>query len=204
MTQAPPASSVAIRVLVATALLLASSAHAHAHVDQGRAAGLLSGIAHPISGLDHVLAMIAVGVWGAQLGVPALWLLPVAFPMVMAFGGFLALVGIAVPGIEIGIALSAIVFGVAVMRESKPHIAAALTLVAVFAIFHGHAHGAELPAGQDGLSYSIGFVAATGCLHGLGIVIGLAHRWPSGRLALRISGAGVALAGLMFLLRATL
>jgi urease accessory protein len=173
-----------------------------AHEREGQALGFATGLQHPISGLDHVLAMIAVGLWGAQLGAPAIWLLPVAFPMVMAFGGFLGLIGVPLPGIEIGIAMSAILLGLAVMAEARPPLAAAALVIAVFAVFHGHAHGTELPPGQDGLSYSIGFVIATGCLHAAGIAIGVVHRWPAGRLALRLSGAAIALAGVTFLVRA--
>jgi urease accessory protein len=192
------------RLALVALILVVATTPVLAHGREGQALGFLTGLQHPISGLDHVLAMIAVGLWGAQLGAPALWLLPIAFPMVMAIGGFLGLVAIPVPGIEVGIALSAIVLGLAVMREAKPPLAAAVALVAVFAIFHGHAHGTELPVGHDGLTYSIGFVVATGCLHGLGIVIGLLHRWPAGRVALRSSGAVVALAGVMFLFSAIL
>jgi urease accessory protein len=173
-----------------------------AHVQEGQAQGLVNGLLHPISGLDHVLAMVAVGLWGAQLGAPALWLLPVTFPIVMAFGGFLGLVGIALPGVEIGIALSALLLGTAVALEAKPNLVLAALLVGLFAIFHGHAHGTELPPGQSGLMYSIGFVVATGCLHVVGILIGAAHRWPLGRLALRLSGSAVALAGSFFVWRA--
>jgi urease accessory protein len=146
--------------------------------------------------------MIAVGLWGAQLGSPALWLLPVAFPMMMAAGGMMGLIGFPLPGVEVGIALSAIVLGIMVLGEVKPPIQLAITIVAFFAVFHGHAHGTELPEGQSGLLYSIGFVVATGCLHGVGIAIGLIQKWPSGKIALRIAGAGVALAGLYFLWRA--
>jgi len=170
-------------------------------VQQGQAQGFITGFRHPLSGPDHVLAMIAVGLWGAQLGQPAIWLLPVTFPMVMAFGGFLGLVGIPLPGVEVGIALSAILLGVMVAREARPSMVVAAALVAFFAIFHGHAHGTELPAGQSGLMYSIGFVVATGCLHGVGITIGLVHRWPAGKKALRAAGAAVALAGVWFLSR---
>jgi len=177
-------------------------ARLEAHVQSGQAAGFLTGLKHPISGLDHVLAMIAVGLWGAQLGSPAVWMLPVAFPMMMAFGGFIGLVGLPLPGVEIGIALSAVLLGTVVARESRPSLAVAVLLVAFFAIFHGHAHGAELPKGQSGLTYSIGFVIATGCLHGVGIAIGLIHRWPAGKTALRAAGAIVALAGVAFLWRA--
>jgi len=173
-----------------------------AHVQQGAAAGFLTGLRHPVSGLDHVLAMISVGLWGAQLGQPAVWLLPVTFPLVMAFGGFLGLVGVPLPGVEIGIALSAILLGVMVAFEARPPLAAAAVLVGFFAIFHGHAHGTELPVGQSGMLYSIGFVIATGCLHAVGIAIGIVHRWPAGRVALRVVGAAVALAGCYFLWRA--
>ena len=173
-----------------------------AHTRGGEAAGFLAGLSHPVSGLDHVLAMVAVGLWGAQLGPPAVWLLPVAFPMVMALGGTLGLVGVHLPGVEIGIALSAIGLGAAVLFEAKPKLGVAAALVGFFAIFHGHAHGTELPQGANGLLYSIGFVVATGLLHLAGIGIGTIHRWPAGRTALRWTGALVALAGLAFLWKA--
>ena len=187
------------RVLLAALMIVTSVVPAFAHVQQGQAQGLLTGLGHPVSGLDHVLAMIAVGIWGAQLGAPALWLLPVTFPMVMACGGFLGLVGIAVPGVEIGIALSALLLGLLVAREAKPSLVVAAVLVGAFAIFHGHAHGTELPAGQNGFAYSIGFVAATGGLHGVGILVGVVHKWAPGRVALRVAGAAVAVAGMTFL-----
>ncbi|HEX6851404.1 MAG TPA: HupE/UreJ family protein [Candidatus Polarisedimenticolaceae bacterium] len=183
-----------------TVLFVTSPAWAHAQ--QGQAAGFASGVGHPLSGLDHVLAMIAVGLWGAQLGAPAIWLLPVTFPMVMAIGGFLGLVGLPIPGVEVGIALSAVSLGAMVAREARPRLGIAAALVAFFAIFHGHAHGTELPPGQSGLLYSVGFVIATGCLHAIGIGIGLVHRWRWGRTALRVAGAAVALAGVFFLWRA--
>jgi urease accessory protein len=175
---------------------------AHAHILQGEAASFLVGLGHPVSGLDHVLAMIAVGLWGAQLGAPALWLLPVTFPMVMALGGMLGLLGVPLPGVEVGIAASAILLGLAVMSALRPPLAAAAVLVGLFAVFHGHSHGAELPAGQNALLYSMGFVVATGCLHGVGIAVSLIHRWPWGQRLLRAAGAGIALAGVLFMWRA--
>ena len=184
------------------ALLLLAAGSAYAHPQKGQAAGFLTGVQHPISGLDHVLAMVAVGLWGAQLGRPAIWLLPVAFPMVMAMGGTLGLMGVPLPGIEYGIAASAIMLGAAVMFELKPPLTAAALLVGFFAIFHGHAHGTELPAGQDALLYSIGFVIATGCLHAVGIGIGTVHAWSWGRRALRVAGAVVCLGGVFFLWKA--
>ena len=192
----------ALREWMLLALMFVLVARLEAHVQSGQAAGFFTGLKHPISGLDHVLAMIAVGLWGAQLGSPAVWMLPVAFPMMMAFGGFIGLVGLPLPGVEIGIAMSAVLLGTVVARESRPSLAVAVLLVAFFAIFHGHAHGTELPKGQSGLTYSIGFVIATGCLHGVGIAIGLIHRWPAGKAALRAAGAIVALAGVAFLWRA--
>ena len=173
-----------------------------AHVKGGEAISLISGIKHPMAGLDHVLAMISVGLWGAQLGAPAMWLLPVTFPMVMAFGGMLGLMGVKLPGIEIGIAVSAIALGFAVFREARPQLWAAALIVGFFAIFHGHAHGTELPPGANGLLYSIGFVISTGSLHATGIGIGLIHRWSAGRVVVRVAGACVAAAGVMFLWRA--
>ena len=184
------------------ALVLLAAAPAFAHEQPGQAQGLLTGLAHPVSGLDHVLAMIAVGVWGAQLGPPALWLLPVTFPLMMALGGFIGLVGLPLPGVEVGIALSAALLGIMVTRAATPPLGIAAVLVGVFAVFHGHAHGTELPAGQSGLAYSIGFVVATGCLHGVGIALGTIHRWPRGQMALRVAGAAVAVAGIGFLWRA--
>jgi urease accessory protein len=177
-------------------------AAAFAHTRGGEVLGFRSGLWHPVSGLDHVLAMIAVGLWGAQLGPPAVWLLPVTFPMVMAFGGMLGLMGVRLPGIEVGIAVSAIVLGLAVCSEARPRLWVAAAVVGVFAVFHGHAHGTELPPGADGILYSIGFVMATGTLHAVGISLGLVHRWPAGRAALRAAGAIVALGGGAFLWRA--
>jgi urease accessory protein len=183
--------------ILLTCLLYTQAAQAHVH--KGEAVSFLSGLKHPISGLDHVVAMVAVGLWGAQLGAPAIWVLPVAFPMVMAMGGMLGLLGVPLPGMEIGIAASAILLGAAVMTELRPPLALAAMLVGFFAIFHGYAHGSELPAGQSGLLYSIGFVMATGCLHAAGISIGLVHRWKWGQGALRMVGAAIALAGIIFM-----
>jgi urease accessory protein len=188
--------------LGAVPLVLVWASLTHAHVERGQAAGFVTGFGHPWSGFDHVLAMIAVGIWGAQLGAPALWLLPVVFPMVMAQGAFLGLIGLPLPGVEVGIALSALLLGAMVGGEVRPKLVVAGLLVGVFAVFHGHAHGTELPAGQSGLLYSMGFVIATGCLHGLGIALGLLHHWPTGKLALRSAGALIAAMGVLFLWRA--
>ena len=175
---------------------------ASAHVGAGEAYGFLTGFLHPLSGFDHVLAMVAVGLWGAQLGAPAILVLPLAFPLVMAAGALLGFVGVPIPGVEFGIAASAIVLGAAVAFELRPALVVAALIVAAFAIFHGHAHGTELPPGQNALLYSIGFVMATGGLHALGIGIGTVHRRAWGRKLLRAAGAAVAGGGLFFLWRA--
>ncbi len=190
------------RAAAALAILVLAPATALAHAEKGMAAGFVSGFRHPLSGWDHILAMVAVGLWGAQLGAPAIWILPVTFPMMMAFGGFLGLVGVPLPGVEVGIALSAITLGLLVALEARLKLPAAMAVVAVFAIFHGYAHGSELAPGTSALAYSMGFVAATGCLHGVGIAIGLLHGRPAGRRLVRLAGAGVAAAGAFFLIRA--
>ncbi|MCB1186706.1 HupE/UreJ family protein [bacterium] len=177
---------------------------AHAHVEEGGAVGFMAGMHHPVSGWDHILAMVAVGLWGAQLKKPAIWLLPVAFPLVMAFGGFLGLIGVPIPGIEIGIALSAVVLGIMVLGKFSPPLWVALLLVAVFAVFHGHAHGTELPEGGNGMLYSIGFVISTGLLHMCGIALGMLNDVKRGELLVRAAGACVLLGGLFFLKGAVL
>jgi urease accessory protein len=183
-------------------LVLCYAQAAEAHVNKGEGVSFLSGFKHPISGLDHVVAMIAVGLWGAQLGAPAIWILPVAFPLVMAFGGMLGLLGVPLPGTEFGIAASAIMLGAAVMLKVRPPLAVAALLVGFFAIFHGYAHGSELPPGENGLLYSLGFVIATGCLHAVGITIGLVNRGIWGQRAVRFAGAAIALTGVVFLYKA--
>jgi urease accessory protein len=170
-----------------------------AHVEGGAAGGFLSGLAHPVSGLDHVLAMVAVGLWGAQLGPPAIWLLPVTFPIMMAVGGLLGLLGIGLPAVELGIAVSAVVLGALILGAVRLPLPAALAIVGFFAVFHGYAHGAEMAPGQSAILYSLGFVIATGLLHALGILIGLINRWSAGRIALRGAGAVVTAGGLFFL-----
>ena len=197
-----PRQNVLSRGMLLTVILFVCAQTAFAHPQKGEAVGFLTGFRHPISGLDHVLAMVAVGLWGAQLGAPAIWVLPVAFPMVMAFGGMLGLMGVPLPGTEYGIALSAILLGAVVLFEVRPPLGLAAALVGFFAIFHGHAHGTELPPGQSALLYSMGFVIATGCLHALGIGIGTVHRWAWGQRALRAAGALVAAGGAFFLWKA--
>jgi len=195
-----PASHARVPAVLFTLLCFAPAAQAHLH--KGEELSFLSGFGHPISGLDHVVAMIAVGLWGAQLGAPAIWVLPVAFPIVMAFGGVLGLLGVPLPGTEIGIALSALALGAAVMLAWRPPLTLAAVLVGFFAIFHGYAHGNELPPGENALLYSLGFVMATGCLHAVGIGIGLINRGYWGQRGLRAGGAAIAATGMFFLWKA--
>jgi urease accessory protein len=186
--------------LRATVLLVLTAIPAVAHTGD-LSGGFLSGFAHPLFGPDHVVAMVAVGLWGAFLGPPPIFVLPIVFPLVMAVGGALGIVGVPLPAAEPAIAASAIVLGLMVASAARPPLWVAATIVAVFAIFHGYAHGAELPAGTDAAAYSIGFVTATGLLHLAGITLGLAVRWPAGRMGVRGTGAVIACAGLLFLWR---
>jgi urease accessory protein len=188
----------AILIATSAALLGIDALPALAHSGSSTG-GFIGGFAHPLFGPDHVVAMVAVGLWGAFLGAPAIWLLPIVFPLVMALGGALGILGVTLPAVETGIAASAVVLGMMVALAAKPPLWVAAVLVGVFAIFHGHAHGTELPAGADAVAYSLGFVIATGLLHLAGIGFGLLARWPAGRLAVRAAGGAIALVGLAFL-----
>src|SRR3984957_6331420 len=186
-------------IFVLGVLAFAVPIEVSAHILKDEAIGFVRGFKHPISGLDHIIAMVAVGLWGAQLGKPAIWLLPVTFPLIMACGGFLGLIGVPLPGSEIAIAMSGVCLGAAVLSEFRPPLWVAALLVGTFGLFHGYSHGAELPPGQNALLYSIDFILATGLLHATGIAIGLVHRWPWGQVALRGAGAVVLCGGLYFL-----
>jgi urease accessory protein len=182
--------------LAAALLLLLAPAGAEAHLLGAHGAGLEQGLAHPFAGIDHLLAMVAVGLWAAQRGGRALWAVPLAFVAMMAAGGALGLAGATLPLVETGIAGSLVVLGLIVALSLRLPLATAMAVVGVFAVFHGHAHGTELPEAAAPLGYAAGFVLATAALHGLGIAAGLALRRPAGRALVRASGAGVALAGL--------
>jgi urease accessory protein len=191
--------SVVMAIGLLVVLAAVSAAPALAHTGDGLSGGFIGGFGHPLFGPDHVAAMVAVGLWGAFLGPPAIWLLPIVFPLVMALGGVLGILGVPLPGVEIGIAASAIVLGLMVALAAQPPLVIAAVLVGAFAIFHGHAHGAELPPGANVVAFSIGFVVATGLLHLAGISFGLLARWPAGRIAVRAAGGVIALAGVVFL-----
>lgn len=187
-------------------VLLGAAAPVLAHTGEGVAGGVtggfISGFLHPIGGWDHVIAMVAVGLWGAYLGMPAIWLLPVVFPLVMAFGGVLGVLGVPLPGVEIGIAASAIVLGAMVALAARPPLWVAAVIVGAFAIFHGHAHGTELPEAASPVAYSLGFVIATGLLHAAGIALSQVRRLAGGDAIVRGGGGVIAALGAWFLLRA--
>jgi urease accessory protein len=163
--------------------------------------GFVAGYSHPLFGIDHMLAMLAVGMWGAQLGGRAVWVLPVAFPMLMALGGAAAILGMTLSHVELGIAGSVVVLGLAVALAAKPPVWIGAVIVGALALFHGHAHGTELPGALDPLAYGIGFVAATGTIHAAGIGIGAVSLLPRGALALRAFGGAVCAAGVFLLAR---
>ena len=188
------------RLLIIAGLLILVASRALAHTGNVPG-GLVSGFTHPLFGPDHVVAMVAVGLWGAFLGTPAIWLLPVVFPLVMACGGALGILGVPIPGIEIGIALSAVTLGLMVAGAVRPPLWFAAVVVGAFAIFHGHAHGAELPGDVDAIAYSFGFVIATGLLHLCGIAVGFLASWPAGRLVVRGAGGVIALVGVAYLVQ---
>jgi urease accessory protein len=199
-TRKPAWHSVCSAILLVSAIALLTPATVLAHHPEGVAGGFASGFLHPLSGIDHILAMVAVGIWGAQLGAPSIWALPIAFPLVMSIGGALGVRGVFLPGVEIGIAASALLLGFMIFRETKPPIYLAAAIVGFFALFHGYAHGTELPHAANPLAYGVGFVIATGLLHMSGVALGLIHRWPRGAQTLRLAGAGISLAGLFLLI----
>lgn len=186
-------------MVVMTGIAMLAAGEASAHTGEGMSGGLISGFTHPILGWDHVVAMVAVGLWGAFLGKPAIWILPVVFPLVMAFGGALGVAGIPVPAVETGIAVSGIVLGLLVAFAVKAPLWVAAVIVGVFAIFHGHAHGTELPDAANPFAYALGFVVGTGVLHLAGILLGFATSMPKGAYVVRAAGVVIAAVGGAFL-----
>jgi urease accessory protein len=187
-------------VLLAALVLLPTAALAHTGV--GDTHGFSHGFVHPLGGLDHQIAMVMVGVFAWQLGGRALWLVPATFVLVMAASGALGMAGIPVPFVEIGIALSCVVLGAVVAFGVKAPVAVAMGLVGLFAIFHGHAHGAEAPADASGLAYAAGFMVATAILHAVGIAVGfLVGRLSDsyGTAVYRVAGGAASVAGLAIL-----
>ncbi len=189
------------RLVLALAAVLIPSA-AWAHVGGEHTSGFMHGFGHPIGGLDHVLAMVAVGMFAANLGGRALWAVPMTFVLIMAVGGALGISGIDVPYAEAGIALSVVVLGLAVAMQWKLPVVIAMLLVGVFAIFHGHAHGAEMPVDASGAAYAAGFMIATAMLHAAGILLGIGISrigTSYGARTTQLGGAAISLAGIAIL-----
>jgi len=175
---------------------------AQAHPNHGPASGLFAGLAHPLSGLDHLAAMVAIGLWAAQRGGRALWAVPLAFVGVLIFGALLGQGGVALPFAEQGIAASVLILGILIAAAWRLPLAASLAVVGLFALFHGYAHGAEMPATASGLAYGAGFVAATVALNLFGIGLGLAAKQLATEKMLRYAGGAVAACGLYLVLAA--
>lgn len=187
-----------ITVLATMAMIAASSTIASAHVGLGDTSGFAHGFWHPIGGVDHVLAMVMVGMFAAQLGGRAVYLVPAAFLSVMAIGGAVGFASIPVPFVELGIGMSIVVLGTAVAHGFRTVIPLAMALVGFFALFHGYAHGAEMRETVAGLAYGAGFIVATALLHASGIALGLmmaSKAGPRGKTLVRAAGALVAVAG---------
>ena len=187
---------------VVVIFLATLSGAAQAHTGVGDTNGFAHGFAHPMSGIDHILAMVAVGLLAAHLGGRALWLVPLSFVSMMAVGGALGIAGATLPYAEVGIGLSVVAFGALVALRTALPVAAAMAMVGFFALFHGHAHGAEMPQTASGLHYGLGFVTATAVLHAVGIGFGLLIGQIgqiTGRRVLQMIGGGVAIAGVAIL-----
>lgn len=188
-----------MRLIIALAILVLSPSLAFAHTGIGHTAGFFHGFEHPIGGLDHILAMVAVGVFAYVLGGRALWLVPLSFVGMMIVGFILGAAQIDMPFVELGIALSSVVIGAAAAWGRPMPVAAAMALVGVFAVFHGHAHGAEMPADSSGIAYATGFAVSTALLHlaGIAAAFGIARLiGRHGKLAAQIAGGAFAVGGI--------
>jgi urease accessory protein len=184
-----------LSIMTLVTMLVAQTAQAHIIAAQG--GGFGAGMAHPFTGLDHMLAMIAVGLWASQLGGRARWAVPLAFMGAMTVGAGLALAGVRLPMVETGIASSVLVLGLLIAFAARLPVAVSAVLVAAFAVFHGHAHGNELPQAASEALYGAGFLLATGALHVTGLAIGaLMHRGLK-PVWLQAIGGGIAAAGLI-------
>lgn len=179
---------------IAGASLSLSAAAAIAHTGDHTVTGFVSGLTHPLLGLDHLLAMIAIGLWAAQQGGRALWAVPAAFVGAMLLGGGLALAGLSLPSVETGIAASVLVLGLLIATRRQWAVIAGMAIAAGFALFHGYAHGLEMPQAASPALYALGFVIATAFLHGVGIAGSLI-----GRYAMQVAGVGIAASGLLMI-----
>ena len=180
-------------------MLLATSSVVHAHTSGLPHMDFATGLGHPFSGLDHILAMVAVGLWAAQRGGRALWLVPLTFVLTMAAGGALGFLGIQLPMVELGIAGSVLVLGTLVALASRLPLAVSMALVGLFALFHGYAHGAEMAVESSALWYSLGFMLASAALHVIGIGGALAAGQGIPARLVRVGGAAIAASGVLLL-----
>jgi urease accessory protein len=183
------------KLLLPVAALLIVPTLAYAHGGVGEASGFLRGASHPLGGLDHICAMIAVGLWAAQMSGRSIWAVPLAFLSVMALGGAVGMMGINLPFIEQGIILSVIMLGVFIAAAIRLPLAASIIIVGLFALCHGHAHGVEMPGTVSGVAYAAGFVLATASLHACGIGLGIGIQKLATARVVRFAGAAVALCG---------
>src|SRR4029077_9056522 len=168
-----PMLSASQRNALLLGILLCIPSLARAHVGVGQTGGFSHGFGHPLSGLDHICAMVAVGLWAAQMGGRAIWAVPLTFISVMAFGGFLGMLHVQIPFIETGIVISVLTLGVFIAAAVRMPLIASVLIIGLFAIFHGHAHGEETLEKASGLAYAVGFVLATALLHAIGIGLGI-------------------------------
>ncbi len=175
---------------------------AEAHTYGAAGAGFLHGLGHPLGGLDHLLAMVAVGLWAAQIGGRALWLVPAAFVAMMLVGGALGMAGIGLPMAEMVVVASVLVLGTLVASASRLPVAAGMAVTGLFALFHGHAHGVEMPEAASPALYGLGFVLTTVALHAIGVGLGLAGRRGVPAILLRLGGGAIAAVGILMLLGA--
>lgn len=192
-----------VRIVLATlAALLPGIALAH-EANTIKFGSFLGGLTHPVLGPDHFLAMVSVGIVSAQIGGRAIWTVPATFVGVMAAGGVLGLFDVGLSAIEVGIASSVLVLGLAIAADRRVPVALAMASVALFAIFHGYAHGAEMPTVAEPVRYAAGFLTGTAALHVLGVIVGdISQHYARGKVLLRYAGGAIAGVGAWFLVAA--
>lgn len=183
------------RVFALLSAILLLPSLAHAHVGVGETGGFLHGTGHPLGGLDHICVMLAVGLWAAQMGGRAIWAVPLTFASVMALGGVLGMLGLHVPSVETGIIVSVLALGVLIAASVHLPLATSIAIVGLFAVFHGHAHGGEMPENASGLAFGVGFVIATAFLHACGIGLGIAIQRLASPAVVRFAGIAIVFCG---------
>jgi len=196
----PKTLKITLFALLVSALPQLALAHEGASLPYG---SFLGGLTHPVLGLDHFLAMVSVGIVSAQIGGRAIWTVPATFVLVMAAGGVLGFINVGLTAIEVGIAFSVLVLGGTIAADKKIPVVFAMCAVGVFAIFHGYAHGAEMPEVANPYTYVAGFMTGTILLHIMGVVVGdISQHYEKGKLLLRVAGGAIAGTGAWFLVGA--